>query len=86
MNDEAARQGRPDTTANHQPNGSRTRRAPALDIRVEIESSSARVSVSAQSEEDQAALFAWLRRRPRILASLADIESLLATLDRDTSP
>jgi hypothetical protein len=55
---------------------------PHLTIVVEIEGGGPRVSISAASAEDELALIRWLRRKPRILARLADIEALLDQLDR----
>lgn len=41
-----------------------------------------RVSLVAAGHADELALRAWLRRRPRALASLADLSGLLEELDR----
>lgn len=58
------------------------RRPPRLELVVEIESSSVRVNVVCDSHEDEQALLRWLRRRPRVIASLADVEALLDRLGR----
>lgn len=58
------------------------KRKPRLELSIEIEGASARVRIAAESAEDEAPLIAWLRRRPRILARLGDVEGLLATLGR----
>jgi hypothetical protein len=56
---------------------------PRLVLTVEIEGASARVRIAAESAEDEHAVIEWLRRRPRVIASLGDVESLLARLDTD---
>lgn len=58
------------------------KRPPRLELSIEIEGNCARVRIAAESAEDEIALRRWLRRRPRVLASLADVEHLLDALDR----
>ena len=55
---------------------------PVRAIVVEIEGGGPRVTVTADSLEDQHALLAWLRRRPRVIAKLGDVQELLDQLER----
>lgn len=59
-----------------------TKQPPRLVLTVEIEGQAARVAITASSAEDERALIEWLRRGPRVIASLSDVKTLLATLDR----